>query len=102
MRFDFPTQVMFIDIDSTVDNFEALNLQEVIYLGGIGYNDEIICGCCGAIFSIDELNKDFNELIDAREDLQWLKKYPAIYGMEWVNISEEILGGENQPPIDEE
>ena len=41
-RFDKPTQVQFCD----AEGFKH---------GGIAYGDEIICGCCGGIFTIEEV-----------------------------------------------
>jgi hypothetical protein len=41
--FSRPTQVLFWDIDG------------YHYVYGIAYRDEIICGCCGGIMSIEEV-----------------------------------------------
>lgn len=43
-HFDKPTQVIF-----TFDN--GTNREKS---AGIAYHDEIICGCCGGIFHLDE------------------------------------------------
>lgn len=43
LYFEKPTQVAFWD-----DCFEK-------YTGGIAYQDKVICGCCGATFSIEDL-----------------------------------------------
>ena len=40
--FEAPTQVKFWDER---------------YIGGIAYRDEIICGCCGGVFSISKIYK---------------------------------------------
>lgn len=61
--YDEPTQVQFIQI---VDEDE-----EPIKRGGIAYQDYIICGCCGGIIPINEVDAileylnwvDFSEFI---------------------------------------
>ena len=58
--FDMPQMVEFID-NSTGEIF-----------GGIGLDDEIICGCCGNILALD--------------DVTIIKFLP------WVDISETIQG----------
>lgn len=42
-KFDKPTQVRFYDRDSGC------------YIIGIGYGEEVICGCSGDVFKIDEV-----------------------------------------------
>lgn len=69
-RFEVPTQVKFYDADSGM------------FQGGIAYGDEIICGCCGGIFEVDEVIEGAKR---AGVDLD-------IRIMSWVDISEEILG----------
>lgn len=47
MRFyERPTQVAFLvaEEDGNIGRYT-----------GIGYKDEIICGCCGAVFGFDEI-----------------------------------------------
>ena len=66
MNFDVPTQVIF-QWREEADN-------SINYLGGIGYNDVIICGCCGAVIPLDD------------EDLI------AFAPVEWIDISESIKG----------
>ena len=61
--FEEPTQVAFVD---TTDLSE-----EIRY--GIAYKNEIICGCCGAIFDLRGHAKVFEEL-------------------PWVSLEEEIKG----------
>lgn len=68
--FNKPTQVKFWDYD----NGE--------YVGGIAYKDEIICGCCGSIFSLAEVCEY------AEQD----GKTAIIEYDYWVNLSEEIIG----------
>ena len=60
--FEKPTQVKFLDRDNNK------------WVGGIAYHDEIICGCCGGIFEIDEFADH------------------EIVTYDWINISEEIIG----------
>lgn len=64
MYFEKPTQVKFWDPDG--DNY---------WIGGIGYRDEIICGCCGSVFKVSELLKD-----DPNSIIQ----------LPWIDINEEI------------
>ena len=46
--YERPTQVGFCDVDmSEKDNIR--------YMGGIAYQDKIICGCCGALIDIEEI-----------------------------------------------
>lgn len=67
MFFSVPKQVKFLD--------PTLNE----WLGGIGYRDEVICGCCGGIFRVEDiLENDSNGIV----------KLP------WVDISDEIRGDE--------
>lgn len=67
--FDVPTQVLFYDVDG--DH----------YVGGIAYHDEVICGCCGGIMSIDEIYEF------APSDIEM-----PIRPLEWIDISSEIRG----------
>lgn len=55
------------------------------YVGGIGYHDVIICGCCGEACSIAEI-------ID--EAARHCKMNPdkAIIEMDWIDINQEIIG----------
>lgn len=56
-------QVKFFDSDNNC------------WCGGILVNDEyIICGCCGSVFYLSELDSD-----------------KIIYFQRWVNISDEII-----------
>lgn len=70
MFFKKPTQVMFLDTDS--DGSKN-------WIGGIGYRDEIICGCCGKVFKVSELLKDNSA---------------DIVRLSWENISKEIICGD--------
>lgn len=85
LYFNLPTQVRFIEPD-------RINLEEksVVFLGGIAYKDEIICGECGMAIKIDILVNDFNELA---KDNKWLQGFKPIENyVHWVDISGEILG----------
>ena len=62
--FDTPTQVKFLESADVVD--------EPRWLGGIAYHNEIICGECGSIVEIDDVDE--------------------IVVLPWVSISEEIQG----------
>lgn len=72
MNFDKPTQVMFLDLE-----------QE--WQVGIAYGDEIICGCCGGTFEVDEIM----ELAVKNGVKCGIHPYET-----WNDISEEISGGE--------
>ena len=69
-HFERPTQVQFCD-------------HEGVIRGGIAYGGEIICGCCGGIFTIEEVYE-----------------FASDYGMEpiipyhdWEPLEETIIGG---------
>ena len=80
--FDRPTQVVFADPD---------NPGSGEWLVGIAYRDEIICGCCGGVFSIDDV------IEMARED----NINCAIHEYhEWNDIADEIVGGELPETLD--
>lgn len=68
--FDTPTQVKF---------YEPANKS---WRGGIAYRDEVICGCCGGILGIEEIEEW------AKED--GLKT--GIRELSWCPIDEDILG----------
>ncbi len=77
MYYDKPTQVMFYDFDAGDYTYDV----------GIAYCGEIICGCCGGIFSIEELW----EMADTEELIN------PIVRMDWIDISDEIRGGMDFP-----
>lgn len=60
--FEKPTQVKFLDRSHNM------------WVGGIACHDEIICGCCGCIFKIDEFADH------------------EIVTYDWMDINEEIIG----------
>lgn len=68
--FDRPTQVLFRD-PNTDEGF----------IGGIAYRDEIICGCCGGLFELDEVS----DLLPTA----------------WIGISDSIRGGVSTEEIEE-
>ena len=69
--FDVPTQVYFWDFDGNH------------WLAGIAWNQNIICGCCGGVFEIDEVYEYAPaELV-----------HPIIPFNTWVDLSAEITGG---------
>ena len=55
-----------------------------LWRGGIAFHDYIICGCCGAIMSIEDLVKDAKDF-----GVHFDK---AIIELEWIDISDEIKG----------
>ena len=69
MYFDKPTQVAFWDAEGCQ------------WSGGIAYQDEIICGCCGSIIEIEEVF----EFAPAEVPLP-IRPYE-----EWADISVDIL-----------
>jgi hypothetical protein len=71
MRFEIPTQVKFWDEDTND------------YIGGIAFEDKIICGCCGGVIDIDDCLEYSDPDVPSDE---------KIIPLEWVNISEEIKG----------
>ena len=72
--YEKPTQVVFADPDNPGE-----------WLAGIAYRDEIICGCCGGVFSIEDV------IEMAREDD--IKCAIHEYA-DWLDIANEISGGE--------
>ena len=72
--FKSPTQVVFADPDNAGE-----------WIVGIGYKDEIICGCCGGVFEIDDI-------VEMAEEFGLVN---AIYDYnDWNDIASEITGGE--------
>jgi hypothetical protein len=64
--YDYPTQIIFKERLDVTD--------EPRWIGGIAYRDEVICGECGGIILLE----DIEEIID----------------LPWTSISEEIGGDE--------
>lgn len=75
LYYGTPCQVRFVDIGDP---------NNITTSYGIAYRDEIICGCCGAILSIDEIIKDAE-----KAGIHW---DDAIIELEWIDISENIKG----------
>lgn len=69
-NYDSPTMVIFCEQEDGED--------EVRMIGGIAYNDYIICGECGGLIMIDEVLEQFGE--------------DGIKEFKWVDISEAIMG----------
>ena len=78
-EFNKPTQVMYWDVDGTH------------WVGGIAYGTEIICGCCGGIIDIDEVYEFAPEEVTN----------PIVIFQDWINLSEEIIGGVLDEILDE-
>lgn len=75
LYYGTPCQVKFVDCGDP-DN--------ITLCGGIAYHDFIICGCCGAILSIQEVIDDA-----VASGYHW---DDAIIEMDWIDISQEIVG----------
>ena len=75
LYYGTPCQVKFVDCGDP-DN--------ITLCGGIAYHDFVICGCCGAILSIQEIIDDA-----VANGYHW---DDAIIELEWSDISDEILG----------
>lgn len=60
--FEVPTQVEWFDKDNEY------------WIGGIAYKNEIICGCCGSVIKLEEIEDD------------------KVMPLEWYNISDAIVG----------
>ena len=82
--YEKPTQVLFLDFESIADGAEGIR-----YIGGIAYQDEIICGCCGGIFSIKELIEEYDDYVAGDS---WLDAFPLVRPMSWIDISDNIIG----------
>ena len=75
LYYGTPCQVKFVDCGDP-DN--------ITLCGGIAYHDFVICGCCGAILSIQEIIDDA-----VANGYHW---DDAIIEMKWIDISQEIIG----------
>lgn len=80
--YEKPTQVVFADPDSPGTGE---------WLAGIAYRDEIICGCCGGVFNID----DVIEMATEDGIRCAIHEY-----YEWNDIANEIVGGELPEGLD--
>lgn len=77
--FNEPVQVKFIEAINDED------MEDVDYIGGIGYSDHIICGCCGAIIPL-------TDLYEGIPDKDFPIEQVIIPFDSWVDISDEIIG----------
>lgn len=80
-KFIVPTQVKFLDFDGD-DNGNP------VWLGGIAYQDVIICGCCGARILLEEFWEDWDDL---KGEFPEVESPLVVYGT-WVDIEECIRG----------
>lgn len=51
-------------------------------MGGIAFEDEIICGCCGGIFYIED--------VVACAEADGINSDEAIIELDWIDISKDI------------
>ena len=77
-----PTMVKFLDPNYFEDdvNYENSESENEYWLSGIAYKDEIICGCCGGVFNIEELIEDYGEEKLKFEELGWIDIVGTIIG----------------------
>ena len=78
--YEKPTQVVFVDPDAPGE-----------WIVGIAYCDEIICGCCGGVFSIE----DVIEMAQESGVKNAIHEYA-----DWLDIANEISGGELPEGLD--
>ena len=69
--FDVPTQVKFFEPECNY------------WMGGIGVEDYIICGCCGSKLSIEEIYEMAAEYGETE----------PIVVLDWIDINDSIIGG---------
>lgn len=72
--FPVPRQVLFVDPDGGK------------YAAGIAFGNQIICGCCGGVFEVEEII----EMAKEHTDGPAIKMY-----REWEPISDAIKGGDD-------
>lgn len=73
LYYEHPVQVRFWDVG------------EKTYVGGIAYQDFIICAHCGIVCSIADVIAEANECNNLTAD-------QAIIELDWINLSDEVLG----------
>ena len=56
-----------------------LNTPNPRRLGGLIFDNYLICGCCGAVYNMDLLDEETLELMEIKE-------------LPWISISDEIIG----------
>jgi hypothetical protein len=67
--YNYPTQVLF--------RCKTDDIYEEEWLAGIAYCDEVICGCCGAVISCED--------IEFIEELKWVEIHREIGGDELLD-----------------
>ena len=72
--YDVPTQVKFIETTDVVDDPH--------WIGGIAYQDYVICGECGGIVDLEDI--------------------ADIVELPWVDITDGIVGDDDDLDLDEE
>ena len=78
--YETPVMVKFLDPNYFEDGVAENADGEEYWLGGIAYKDEIICGCCGGIFDVNDLMEEYGAEMLKFEELPW------------INIVNEIIG----------
>ena len=78
-KFNLPTQVKFLDFDGDDDG-------KPVWLGGIAYQDVIICGCCGTAIDLEEFWEDWHDL---KDEFPEVESPLVVYGT-WIDIEEYI------------
>lgn len=71
LYYNHPVQVKYWDVGKKK------------YIGGIGYWDFVICGCCGKVCSIRDIIEEANVLSNIKED-------DAIIELDWNDIDKAI------------
>lgn len=79
--FNVAKQVRFLDLGDT-DGKEVWHC-------GIAYCDDLICGCCGTVFSIEEIFEDWDDY--GKKDYPNVEAPIEVYE-NWVDLDEEITG----------
>ena len=77
--YDIPTQVMFVEPKCAKDGNEDCGPE---WYAGIAYRDEVICACCGGVFTIEDVIESAEEYGLARG----IYHYGA-----WVDITDSII-----------
>lgn len=80
--FYFPTQVKFLD---------TFREERVFWHYGIAYHDEIICGCCGGIFNLNEFWEEFAALKEEEEIFKDIEE-PIEILLGWADLEDIIKG----------
>ena len=88
--FEKPTQVQFIADDAVVLDGST---KEPVFTGGIAFGDNIICGCCGRLFKIQEIYERIEKL---KTHKYYGEKYnnimPIISYVDWQDLNWTIKG----------